>query len=70
MPIATTISIRQGTGLSAGNSWYLTDSVLDEVRSGFKAGLVDSSLGDATSWSQELAGGVAFMVCEHNVYWY
>jgi hypothetical protein len=61
MAMSTQLRIQYGVEVIRDN-WSTTASVLDEVRSGFEAGLADGSLADAKSWSQELAGGVAFQV--------
>lgn len=62
MPVATKMTLRQGTelGVNAPYPWTLTASLLQEVKAAFQAGLTDSTLDDAISWSFEMAGGVAF----------
>jgi hypothetical protein len=64
MPVATTLSVWQGTELTPGSShtWTVSPTVQEEVQAAFKAGLADGTLADATSWSFELASGIAFRV--------
>ncbi len=64
MPVATTLSVWQGTELTpgSGHTWTVSSTVQEEVQAAFRAGLADGTLADATSWSFELASGIAFRV--------
>ncbi len=64
MPVATTLSVWQGTELTpgSGHTWTVSSTVQEEVQAAFKAGLANGTLADATSWSFELASGIAFRV--------